>query len=264
MRFLQSDDHSQHFTLMNNSEGLFFYDGSSSYIRMGDTIGQDSAYPAQAAETGIFTATTGHYAEEHQSGMLHLAGNASLDPSNPIPVVRDMTQINPIGTPHILQSSTANLHNNLTTSSTVTYNQTLNAGIFTESLTAPSAFNIWSADNTHHIFVNQNLTQTGDTRESFLNIHNHNIQADSHQTEESGDLRIDEYGSHTETLAHTLNADTFATYTKSVDQSQEQTKSQELNIQHFTRSAQKANVMADSFALNGPVNTATNTTYIKS
>ena len=177
MSFLQRDDHSQHFTLMNNSEGLFLYDasllgesfvmgttnsgghthitnqdtaqnqywqdsssnklasinegdfdrnqatgrhaaqvmespnynpdGSSSYMRLGDTIGQDNAYPAQAAETGIFSATTGHYAEEHQSGMLHLAGNASLDPTNPTPVVRDMTQINPVGTPHILQRGTS-------------------------------------------------------------------------------------------------------------------------------------------------------------
>ena len=317
---MQSDDHSQHFTLMNNSEGLLLYnagklgeslllgtgnsggashitnsdtaqnaywqdasqnktafvnqgnfdrnqstgrqtahimeapnyhpDGSSSYVRMGDSVQNDSSYPSQASETGMLMATTGHYQEEHQSGLLHLSVDTGSDPSNPLPVNREMTQLNPIGTPDILQTSTANLHNDLKTSDTVTHLSQMTQGTLEESLLSPTLFNTWSNDNTKQIFVNQNLQQNGDTSDSTLNTQNTNLTITAKNVTQTGTLRTDQYTTKNLIRQHTQNLENYQTLLKSVSQGQEQITSQNFAVQNHTRSTQQGAIQYKNLGMN--------------
>lgn len=236
-------------------------EGNKSYVRMGDAIANDAQYPAQAAEPGLFLHTSGNYQEEHQGGLLRIAGNLNQDDQEDgfTPILRHMVQLAPtLGTYNILDSVTAHGMSESLTSDNVSQSHTQDATTITKSLNAENNYQTYNADTTDNIYVNQQHQTQGDYTTATYNNHNLNSQSTTTTILENGDQTTESHDTHTLNLNHTDNQFTTQTQQTTIDSQTTQVNQLTQNFTNYTGQAntlsinsQTSNINANNVSIGG-------------
>lgn len=195
-------------------------EGNKSYVRMGDAIANDTKYASQAAESGLFINTSGNYQEEHQGGLLTLAGNLNQNNQEDgfTPTLRHMVQISPTaGTYHILDSSTVHVHDETLTSDNVTEMHHQDASTINKSLIADQNLQNYYADTIDNIYVNQKHQNQGDFTSAIYNTHTLHTQSMVTNIAESGDITTESHDTHTINLSHSNNQVSTVTHQAAIN-----------------------------------------------
>ena len=223
--------------------------GFSNYVRMGDSIKQDSCYRGQAVAPGIFTVTEGSYHETHRGGLMELAGNMGTDQDNPLPALRHRVELNPsFGQSHILKTVTAHLHTTIMTSDQVREHKTLDAVSLTQTLDALHYDVQHEQDESRGIYVNQMHHQTG--AQHCMQVNSYQLLATAQQRtlNQTGEQRTDQYHQKTLQLNHPLNTLQYQTLKQNVKAMSQQTRIEVNHIKNYSRSHQQCTQRANQFS----------------
>jgi len=228
--------------------------GRQSYVRLGDAISQDAKYPSQAAEPGLFLHTAGNYHEEHQGGLLSLAGNLHQDMREDgfIPALRHKVEVEPdLGAYHILDSTTAHLHQESLTSDTVTETHTQTETRIEKCLQAGQNISSFNADTTENIYLNQIHEHQGDFSSQHYNQHTLNSRSKRTEVQETGAQTLEAHETHTLNLNHQRNQFKRKTEKTYINQhiTRVQEHSQEIKAQYQSTS-NRGQVSSNSHHLN--------------
>lgn len=224
-----------------------------SYVRMGDGIHKDAAYPSQAAEPGLFVNTSGNYQEQHQGGLVTLAGNLNQDSqaNGFTPTLRQMIQINPLlDTYHMLDSTTAHVHNEIMTSDKVTQTHQQDATSITKTLESPLHLQSFNADTTHNIYVKQTHQTFGSTTTQIYNTHSLTSESTTTTLLEMGDSTSESHDTHTLNLYHRTNQLTSNTHTANINAQTTQVNALTQNFAHYTGKITTLNANAEINSIN--------------